>query len=230
MRLAAGEEGLTADQLRFAQGLALALQGTAERHAVPVESLRPFVCHGDPLACEVFLCGINPATDDRAFPRFWNPPSFDFGGWHAEYARRRIALGKSLLKGARPRIQRFAEEMRQHGVGVLESNFDPRHSPKPPLELDSEAFRFLIDAIRPKVLVLHGADDPFVPAKDIEAFVSELKEAGVDWQMVSYGGAVHSFTDLDAGALGIKGAAYNEKADRRSWEAMKTFFSELFAR
>ncbi len=83
--------------------------------------------------------------------------------------------------------------------------------------------------IKGKVLVLHGADDPFVPAKDIEAFVSELKEAGVDWQMVSYGGAVHSFTDLDAGALGIKGAAYNEKADRRSWEAMKTFFNEIFA-
>jgi dienelactone hydrolase len=84
--------------------------------------------------------------------------------------------------------------------------------------------------IKCKVLVLHGADDPFVPTKDIEAFVNELKEAGVDWQMVSYGGAVHSFTDLDAGALGIKGAAYNEKADHRSWEAMQTFFKELFAR
>ncbi len=84
--------------------------------------------------------------------------------------------------------------------------------------------------IKCKVLVLHGAEDPFVPTKDIEAFVNELREAKVDWQMVNYGGAVHSFTDLDATGLGLKGAAYDEKADRRSWEAMKDFFNEVFAR
>jgi hypothetical protein len=48
-----------------------------------------------------------------------------------------------------------------------------------------------------------------------------MRNAGVDWQMVSYGGAVHSFTNPDAGSDPSKGAAYNEKADRRSWEAMK---------
>lgn len=84
--------------------------------------------------------------------------------------------------------------------------------------------------IKCKVLVLHGAEDPFVPAKDIEAFLSEMREAKVDWQMVNYGGAVHSFTDLDATGLGLKGAAYDEKADHRSWETMKDFFSEIFAR
>jgi dienelactone hydrolase len=84
--------------------------------------------------------------------------------------------------------------------------------------------------IKCKVLVLHGAEDPFVPAKDIEAFQSELRDAKVDWQMVYYSGAVHSFTDLDAGSLGLRGAAYDEKADHRSWEAMKTFFNEIFSR
>ena len=82
--------------------------------------------------------------------------------------------------------------------------------------------------IKCKVLVLHGANDPFVPPKDIEAFVTELREAGVDWQMTSYGGAVHSFTDWTAKG-DLPGAVYNEKADRRSWEAMKEFFGEIFS-
>lgn len=82
--------------------------------------------------------------------------------------------------------------------------------------------------IRTKVLVLHGADDPFVPAKDLEAFIAEMRDNKVDWQMVSYGGAVHSFTDWNSKGPNSGGAAYNEKADLRSWEAMKLFLSELF--
>ncbi len=81
--------------------------------------------------------------------------------------------------------------------------------------------------IKTKVLACHGADDPFVPAKDLTAFQDEMKSSGVDWQLVQYGGAVHSFTDW--GATGaMKGAQYNEKADKRSWEDMKQFFGELF--
>ncbi len=82
--------------------------------------------------------------------------------------------------------------------------------------------------IKAKVLVLHGADDPFAPAAEVAAFEDEMRQGGVDWQLVLYGGAVHSFTDWGAGSDNSKGAAYNERADRRSWEAMKQFFSELF--
>jgi dienelactone hydrolase len=82
--------------------------------------------------------------------------------------------------------------------------------------------------VKAKVLICHGADDPFVPAKDIEAFKAEMNEADVDWQMIYYSDAVHSFTQPQAGNDNSRGAAYNEKADRRSWEAMKTFFAELF--
>lgn len=82
--------------------------------------------------------------------------------------------------------------------------------------------------IKAKVLALHGGDDPFVPAKDLAAFEDEMRQGSVDWQLVAYGGAVHSFTDWDAGNDNSKGAAYNERADRRSWEAMKQLFSELF--
>ena len=80
--------------------------------------------------------------------------------------------------------------------------------------------------IRGKVLVLHGGDDPYVKPAEVAAFQEEMRGAGVDWQFVAYGGAVHSFTNPDAGNDNSKGAAYNEKADRRSWEAMKAFFAE----
>ena len=80
--------------------------------------------------------------------------------------------------------------------------------------------------IKGKVLALHGGDDPFVPGKQVEAFQEEMRKGGVDWQFVSYGGAVHSFTNPGSGNDNSKGAAYNERADRRSWESMKTFFAE----
>lgn len=79
-----------------------------------------------------------------------------------------------------------------------------------------------------KVLVLHGAADPYVPAEQVAAFQKEMSDAQADWQMVFYSGAVHSFTHKEAGDDPAKGAAYQEAADRRSWEAMKVFFSEIF--
>lgn len=82
--------------------------------------------------------------------------------------------------------------------------------------------------IKGKVLALHGGDDPFVPAEQVAAFQDEMRKANIDWNMVIYGGAVHSFTNPDAGNDNSKGAAYNEKADKRSWEDMKQFFSEIF--
>jgi dienelactone hydrolase len=85
-----------------------------------------------------------------------------------------------------------------------------------------------ISGKRPGVLVVHGADDPHVKHDEVAAFQKEMKTAGVDWQMVYYGGAVHSFTTKEAGDDPSRGVAYNERADRRSWEAMKTFFREIF--
>ena len=69
--------------------------------------------------------------------------------------------------------------------------------------------------IRAKVLVLHGADDPWVPAADIAAFQQELRAAGVDWQMIYYSGAVHSFTQKEAGSDNSRGVAYNASAGAR---------------
>lgn len=84
--------------------------------------------------------------------------------------------------------------------------------------------------IKGSVLVLHGSDDTFISDKQLTAFQDEMKKAGVDWQMNIYGNAVHSFTNPDADKLNIKGIGYNRKADTRSWEALKTFFKEIFGR
>jgi dienelactone hydrolase len=82
--------------------------------------------------------------------------------------------------------------------------------------------------IKGKVLVLHGADDPYVKQADVTAFMDEMRKGGVDWELVQYSGAVHAFTVKGAGTDNSKGAAYNAEADRRSWEAMKDFWKEVF--
>lgn len=86
------------------------------------------------------------------------------------------------------------------------------------------------NAIKGRVLVLHGADDPFVPPAEVEAFKKEMADAGVRYEFVSYPGAVHSFTHWTAGDDPSKGAAYNKEADEKSWEAMQTFLKDLFGK
>jgi dienelactone hydrolase len=81
--------------------------------------------------------------------------------------------------------------------------------------------------IKGKVLVLHGADDPFESPAEIAAFQDEMRQAHVDWQMNYYSGAMHSFTNPESGSFGIKGVGYNAEADRRSWLAMRNFFDEI---
>jgi dienelactone hydrolase len=82
--------------------------------------------------------------------------------------------------------------------------------------------------IRAKVLALQGGDDPHVPITQTEAFMDEMRRAGVDWQLTLYGGAVHAFTNPEAGNDPSRGAAYNKDADRRSWIAMEIFLDEIF--
>ncbi len=82
--------------------------------------------------------------------------------------------------------------------------------------------------IKAKVLVMQGTDDPVAPLKQIGALEDEMRNGGVDYQIDLYGGAVHSFTMPVAGNDPKTGNAYNPEADRRSWQAMKDFFAELF--
>ncbi len=84
-----------------------------------------------------------------------------------------------------------------------------------------------IETIAPKILVCHGADDPYESEAEIKAFQNEMRTSKADWEMIYYANAVHSFTDKNAGNDNSKGAAYNEKAEKRSWKAMLQFLKEV---
>jgi dienelactone hydrolase len=80
----------------------------------------------------------------------------------------------------------------------------------------------------PKILVLHGGDDPYVSPKEVAEFQQEMRDAKADWQFIAYGNTVHSFTQEAAGADNSKGAAYNEQSSKRAGREMETFFKDIF--
>lgn len=84
-----------------------------------------------------------------------------------------------------------------------------------------------IKPIIAKVLVCHGADDPYESATEISAFQQEMRDAKADWQMIYYANSVHSFTNPESGTDNSKGAAYNPTAARRSFEHLKLFLNEV---
>ncbi len=82
--------------------------------------------------------------------------------------------------------------------------------------------------IKGKILVCTGAEDPLVPDAQVVAFEQEMRQAGVDWQVNIYGGAKHAFTNRDADQIPMPGFGYHKAADQRSWDAMRSLFSEVF--
>jgi dienelactone hydrolase len=82
--------------------------------------------------------------------------------------------------------------------------------------------------VKARIAVFHGADDPFVSSTAVAGFEQEMRDAGADWQLTAYGGAVHRFSNPSAGSDVKSGAAYDAKADRRSWQALLDFFGEIF--
>lgn len=87
--------------------------------------------------------------------------------------------------------------------------------------------------VKAKILVCHGAADEFTSAEQIAAFKSEMDSAKVDYQFIAYEGAKHSFTNPEADAYAEKfkmPLAYNEKADKQSWQDMQAFFKKIFAK
>jgi len=72
-----------------------------------------------------------------------------------------------------------------------------------------------------KILVLHGAADPLVPQSEVQAFVEEMNASNVDWQLMQFGGAVHSFTDPHTFMPGR--AEYNPAVSKRAFSMMDAF-------
>ena len=81
--------------------------------------------------------------------------------------------------------------------------------------------------IKARVLVCTGSADPLVPAEQVIRFQSEMVEAEADWQVITYGGAKHAFTNPAADSVPLPGFGYSRSADARSWSAMRLFFAEV---
>jgi dienelactone hydrolase len=83
--------------------------------------------------------------------------------------------------------------------------------------------------VRARLLVCHGALDPHVPLSDVTGFAQEMNSARADWQLIMYGGALHGFTHSQATAGAVPGVAYDPLADGRSFAAIGSFLTEIFA-
>lgn len=129
--------------------------------------LRPFVCEGSPLTCSVFLVGFNPATTMHTdFWEFWRPGyGYDKAAWFKRYLEERAAKplkpGKTLrqkISATRRNMECFVEGAA--GVRVLETNiYATASDDMKSLDLASREiapFKFLLDTIKPKVIVVHG--------------------------------------------------------------------------
>jgi len=77
--------------------------------------------------------------------------------------------------------------------------------------------------IKPRILVMAGTADDFVPMSQVHAFEQEMKNAGAKFQVITYPGVKHSFTNPDAGTHGMPELQYNADADRKSWASMLAF-------
>jgi dienelactone hydrolase len=178
------------------------------------------------LAADIYGEGVRPANAGEA-----GKLAGSFKGDRALY-RRRIAAAIETLKA-----QKGVDGSRLAVIGFCFGGTGALEAARAGLPvkgvvsfhggLDVPA-GFTSGPISAKVLVAHGADDPFVPAKDVAAFQDEMRQAKADYVFVAYAGAVHAFTQKEAGNDNAKGAAYNEAAHRRSWQHMKDFFQELF--
>ncbi len=88
-----------------------------------------------------------------------------------------------------------------------------------------------VGAVKAKeLLILHGANDPLVPPADVAAFKKEMDDAKVPFKFIAYPGAVHAFTNPEAGNDPSKPTAYNAQAAESAYGEMRTFFERLFAR
>lgn len=119
--------------------------------------VRPFVCEGSPLICSIFIVGLNPATEVPFWP-FWDAETgFAREAWYAEYLRHREDGQPSTT---RRRTDRAVSSIRP--VRCLETNLYPtatqRFADLPPSLRSTTVFDFLVEAIRPAGLLVHGAD------------------------------------------------------------------------
>jgi len=180
------------------------------------------------MAVDVYGKGVRPLTNDEAAKlssAYKNNPSLFRGRMQAalDYITRRRNISENKVA-----VIGFcfggtgALELARTGAGVA-GVVSFHGGLKTPVVAQT-------GAIKTKVLALHGADDPYVPPEEVAQFKDEMKQSQTeDWQLVEYGGAVHSFTDTNAGDDPSKGVAYNPTVAARAFKEMHRFLAEVFA-
>lgn len=173
--------------------------------------------YGDGLATDDYEQAAELASDTRLGPlaRARAAAAFEVLGEHPHVDAARIAAIGFCFGGD------VALELARSGADVR--GVVAFHAALPTLE-PAQA-----ETMQARVLALHGADDPLVPPDRLAAFQDEMRGARADWQLVSYGNAVHSFTNPTAGEHGIEGVAYDETAARRAWALHLAFLAEVLA-
>ena len=81
--------------------------------------------------------------------------------------------------------------------------------------------------VKAKILICHGSADPFTKPEQIQEYLAAMNKTELDWQMIIFGGAKHSFTNPEANKAGMEALRYDRSADLRSWAYMKVFFDEI---
>ncbi len=178
------------------------------------------------LAADVYGAGVRPANTEEA-----QQQAGKFYG-DRELFRDRIAVGLRELKN-----HRLVDPGRVAAIGYCFGGGGVLELARSGAELNGVvSFHGSLNtpdptdaqAIRTHILVCHGAVDPHVSFDEVRGFVDEMEAADVDYQLIMYAGAVHAFTQREAGDDPSRGAAYDAAADRRSWQHMQLFFDEIF--
>ena len=81
--------------------------------------------------------------------------------------------------------------------------------------------------IKAAICVLHGSKDPVVPKEHRDAFEAEMEACGAKWQMLVFGGLLHSFCEAESDVPGI--ACYDPGAARQSFQMIDDFATAAFA-
>ena len=155
--------------------------------------LRPFVCDGSPLACRAFIVGFNPATAMSAdFWQFWRSGyGFDKAAWFSAYKidrrDRPLKLGKTrrnATSNTRRVIDLILEEA--NPIRCLETNIysapTEQATDLPSRKRITAPFDFLIAAIKPRVIITHGADAAeHIRSKHLSARIISVSHFSRGW-------------------------------------------------
>ena len=155
--------------------------------------LRPFVCDGSPLKCEVFVVGFNPATMLSAdFWQFWKG---DYGfikpAWFKAYCEERCTRPLKAGKKRRNPIsntRRVIEWILEAAspVRCLETNLYAAPTEQA-TDLVSQQritapFDFLVASIGPRVIITHGNDAAkYIRSKNVSAQIISVSHFSRGW-------------------------------------------------